>query len=62
MGGQRDTHPGPSPYTRLYTPAGTPAASITSVKICAEYGATSDGLSTMVQPVASAGTPCRRSG
>jgi hypothetical protein len=26
-----------------------------SVKICAEYGATSDGFSTMVQPVASAG-------
>ena len=26
-----------------------------SVKICAEYGATSDGLSTIVQPVASAG-------
>ena len=28
---------------------------MTSVKICAEYGATSEGLSTMVQPVASAG-------
>ena len=26
-----------------------------SVKICAEYGATSDGFSTIVQPVASAG-------
>ena len=26
-----------------------------SVKICAEYGATSDGLSTIVQPVANAG-------
>ena len=47
--------PGPSPWTRLYTPAGTPAASMISVKIWPEYGATSDGLSTMVQPVASAG-------
>ena len=26
-----------------------------SVKICAEYGATSDGLSTIVHPVANAG-------
>ena len=47
--------PGPSPWTRLNTPAGTPAASMISVKICAEYGATSEGLSTIVQPVASAG-------
>src|SRR4029077_11393671 len=47
--------PGPSPKTRLYTPAGTPAASMISVKIWAEYGATSYGSSTIVQPVANAG-------
>src|SRR4029077_6780594 len=47
--------PGPSPWTRLNTPAGTPAACRISAKICAENGASSDGLSTDVQPVASAG-------
>ncbi len=47
--------PGPSPWTRLNTPAGTPAACMISAKICAENGATSDGFSTIVQPVASAG-------
>ena len=46
---------GPSPLTRLNTPAGTPAACITSVQICAEKGAISEGLSTIVQPTASAG-------
>ena len=46
---------GPSPLTRLNTPGGTPAASSTSAKMIAEKGATSDGFSTIVQPVASAG-------
>jgi len=46
---------GPSPCTRLKTPAGTPAASQTSAKIWPVKGATSDGFSTMVQPTASAG-------
>jgi hypothetical protein len=41
--------------TRLNTPAGTPAAARISVQIQAENGATSEGLSTMVQPVARAG-------
>src|SRR3546814_9922245 len=40
----------------LNTPAGTPALSSTSAKICAEYGASCGGLSTIVQPVASAGS------
>jgi len=39
----------------LNTPAGTPAASRISAKICPVKGDFSDGLSTMVQPVASAG-------
>ncbi len=46
---------GPSPLTRLKTPAGTPAASITSAQICADRGAISLGLSTTVQPTARAG-------
>ena len=46
---------GPSPLTRLNTPAGTPAACMTSVQICAEKGAISEGLSTIVQPTARAG-------
>ena len=45
----------PSPLTRLNTPAGTPAASMISAKRIALSGATSDGLSTIVQPAASAG-------
>ena len=45
----------PSPFTRLNTPAGTPAASRISAKMIAFSGATSDGLSTIVQPAASAG-------
>ena len=40
---------------RLNTPAGTPASSITSATMSAFSGATSDGLSTIVQPVAIAG-------
>ena len=47
---------GPSPLTRLNTPAGTPAACSTSANKMPEKGAISDGFSTMVQPVASAGT------
>ncbi len=47
---------GPSPLTRLNTPAGTPAAWRTSVHSCALNGAISLGLSTIVQPAASAGT------
>ena len=46
---------GPSPCTMLYTPFGTPAACITSDQITALSGAISDGFSTMVQPVATAG-------
>ena len=46
---------GPSPLTRLNTPAGTPAACRISVQIWAENGAISEGLSTIVQPAASAG-------
>ena len=45
----------PSPLTRLNTPAGTPASSMISAKRMALSGATSDGLSTIVQPAASAG-------
>ena len=47
--------PGPSPLTRLNTPAGTPAASRISAKIIASNGAISLGLSTIVQPAARAG-------
>ena len=46
---------GPSPLTRLNTPAGTPAACRISAKMIALNGATSDGFSTTVQPTASAG-------
>ena len=43
-----------SPWTRLNTPAGTPASSSISAIRIAENGATSEGLSTIVQPAASA--------
>ena len=46
---------GPSPFTRLKTPAGTPASSSTSAKRMALNGATSEGFSTIVQPAAKAG-------
>ncbi len=46
---------GPSPLMRLKTPGGTPAASRISAKIWPEKGAISEGLRTIVQPVASAG-------
>ena len=46
---------GPVPVTRLKTPAGRPAASITSASRKALSGVTSLGLSTTVQPAARAG-------
>ncbi len=46
---------GPSPSTRLNTPFGTPASASTSANRCALSGAISLGLSTTVQPAASAG-------
>ena len=46
---------GPSPFTRLKTPAGTPAWCRMSAKIMASNGAISLGLSTIVQPAARAG-------
>src|SRR5690606_5038256 len=46
---------GPSPCTMLNTPLGTPASCRMSASSAAESGAISEGLSTMVQPVASAG-------
>jgi hypothetical protein len=45
----------PVPVTRLNTPLGRPAVSITSASTKAFSGATSEGLSTTVQPAASAG-------
>ena len=46
---------GPVPFTRLKTPAGTPASCITSAKISALIGAISVGFRTMVHPAAMAG-------
>ncbi len=46
---------GPSPFTRLNTPFGTPASCMISAITCADNGAISLGFSTMVQPAASAG-------
>src|SRR5580693_438921 len=46
----------PSPLTRLKTPGGTPASSMTLAQIIAQSGETSLGLSTIVQPAASAGS------
>ena len=45
----------PVPLIRLKTPAGSPAASTISARMKALSGATSLGLSTTVQPAASAG-------
>ncbi len=45
----------PVPQSRLKTPAGSPAASMISARMKALSGATSLGLSTTVQPAASAG-------
>ncbi len=46
---------GPVPVTRLNTPGGRPTESMTSARMKASSGATSDGLSTTVQPAARAG-------
>src|SRR5262249_34532821 len=46
---------GPYPETRLKTPGGSPASSMMSASAYAASGATSLGLSTTVQPAASAG-------
>ena len=46
---------GPSPFTRLNTPGGTPASSITCANKSAFIGAISLGFKIMVQPAASAG-------
>jgi hypothetical protein len=45
---------GPVPGTRLSTPGGRPTSSATSASTYADSGATSLGLSTTVQPAASA--------
>jgi len=49
----------PSPCTMLNTPAGKPASCIISAKSAEESGATSDGLSTIVQPAPTAGPTFR---
>src|SRR5262245_14278353 len=46
---------GPSPYTRLNTPGGTPASCRISAMRRAECGVYSEGFKTTVQPQASAG-------
>src|SRR3546814_16913485 len=50
---------GPSPCTRLNTPAGTPAASRISAKLPALPGHSSEGLRIIVLPAASAGATLR---
>ena len=47
---------GPSPSTRLKTPAGTPASWRICAQRCAFSGASSVGFSTIVQPAAIAGS------
>jgi DNA-binding transcriptional LysR family regulator len=46
---------GPVPWTMLNSPAGRPASAATTARIAADSGATSDGLSTTVQPASNAG-------
>src|ERR1700682_6544328 len=46
----------PSPLIRLNTPAGTPASCMTFAQRMALNGEYSEGLRTMVQPAANAGT------
>ena len=46
---------GPTPLTKLNTPAGRPTSSMISARMKALIGATSLGLSTTVQPAARAG-------
>ena len=48
------------PGTTLITPGGTPASSASSAKRTDENGASSEGLSTMVLPAASAGPSLAR--
>ncbi len=42
----------PRPMTRLKTPGGVPASSMTSARATPEAGEASDGFSTIVQPAA----------
>ena len=46
--------PTPSPFIKLKTPAGKPAASIHSAKISAFSGLSSEGFKTIVQPAIAA--------
>jgi hypothetical protein len=55
VAGERDADADAVALTMLNTPAGTPAACMISAKMWPENGATSEGFSTMVQPVAMAG-------
>ena len=48
-----------SPVTTERTPAGTPARSARTHMASAEYGVSSEGLTTIVQPAASAGPTLR---
>jgi hypothetical protein len=48
-----------SPVTTETTPAGTPARSASTHMASAEYGVSSEGLITIVQPAASAGATLR---
>ena len=50
----------PSPLTKLKTPSGNFISSIISANIIEDKGAISDGLSTIVQPVAIAGITLRQ--
>ena len=47
--------PGPSPLTKLKTPAGKPASCIISANNIPESGAISEGFNIIVHPVANAG-------
>src|SRR3954452_8519305 len=46
---------GPTPGTRLNTPGGRPTESMTSARMYATPGTSSDGLTTTEQPATSAG-------
>jgi hypothetical protein len=46
---------GPVPWTTLKTPAGSPASAVIWARMLAVSGATSLGLSTIVQPATRAG-------
>ncbi len=49
-----------SPGTTLSTPAGTPARAASSASAVADSGVSAAGLTSMVQPAASAGAALRR--